>query len=130
MNGIKGKVVQTSSQHLKNAVIDSMFSGFSGSVKGQEQYAITGLGAIATKHKGAGDLAKEGALAGAGNAGEKIADYYIKLAENIASKCGFRAAVEASDLKAKVEELAYGVSQLEQYLSCMIHGDCFKIKIC
>lgn len=40
-----------------------------------------------------------------------------QFATSIASKCGLTEAVEASNLKAKVEELAHGVSQLEQYLS-------------
>ena len=83
MNGIKGKVVQTSGKHLKNAMIGGMISGFAGSAKGQDQMIITSFGASSSKKKGAGDMLKEGGFAGAWNAAEKIADYYIKQAESM-----------------------------------------------
>lgn len=83
MNGIKGKVVQTSGKHLKNAMIGGMISGFAGSAKGQDQMIITSFGAGASRKKGAGEMLKEGGFAGASNAGEKIADYYIKQAESM-----------------------------------------------
>ncbi|WP_323739357.1 TraB/VirB10 family protein, partial [Candidatus Trichorickettsia mobilis] len=83
MNGIKGKVVQTSGKHLKNAMIGGMISGFAGSAKGQDQMIITSFGAGSTKKKGMGDMLQEGAFAGASNAAEKIADYYIKQAESM-----------------------------------------------
>ena len=83
MNGIKGKVVQTSGKHLKNAIVGSMISGFAGSAKGQDQMIITSFGAGSSKKKGAGDMLKEGGFAGAWNAAEKIADYYIKQAESM-----------------------------------------------
>ena len=81
MNGIKGKVVQTSGKHLKNAIIGGMISGFAGSAKGQDQMIITSFGSGTTKKKGMGDMLQEGGFAGASNAAEKIADYYIKQAE-------------------------------------------------
>ena len=81
MNGIKGKVVQTSGKHLKNAIVGGMISGFAGSAKGQDQMIITSFGAGSTKKKGMGDMLQEGGFAGASNAAEKIADYYIKQAE-------------------------------------------------
>lgn len=80
MNGIKGKVIQTSGRHLQNAIIGGMISGFANSTKGQDQFTINGLG-VNTKNKGMGDLAREGSFNGAANAAEKIADYYIKQAE-------------------------------------------------
>ena len=83
MNGIKGKVIQTSGKHLKNAIVGSMISGFAGSAKGQDQMIITSFGAGATKKKGMGDMLQDGAFAGASNAAEKIADYYIKQAESM-----------------------------------------------
>jgi len=83
MNGIKGKVVQTSGKHLKNAIIGGMISGFAGSAKGQDQMIITSFGAGSTKKKGMGDMLQEGGFAGASNAAEKIADYYIKQAESM-----------------------------------------------
>ena len=83
MNGIKGKVVQTSGKHLKNAIVGGMISGFAGSAKGQDQMIITSFGAGSANKKGAGDMFKEGAFAGAANAAEKIADYYIKQAESM-----------------------------------------------
>ena len=81
MNGIKGKVVQTSGKHLKNAMIGGMISGFAGSAKGQDQIIVSSFGSGTTKKKGMRDMLQEGAFAGASNAGEKIADYYIKQAE-------------------------------------------------
>ena len=81
MNGIKGKVVQTSGRHLKNAMIGSMISGFASSAKGQDQLSITSFGGINTQKKGMGAMMQEGSLNGASNAAEKLADYYIKQAE-------------------------------------------------
>lgn len=83
MNGIKGKVIQTSGKHLKNAMIGGMISGLAGSAKGQDIYSVSSLGAISTTKKGFGDMAKEGSLTGATNAAERIADYYIKQAESM-----------------------------------------------
>jgi conjugal transfer pilus assembly protein TraB len=62
LNGIKGKVVQTSNKHLKNAVVGSMLSGFAGVAKGQESFNIGSGGVIASNKKGIGDLAKEGGV--------------------------------------------------------------------
>jgi len=56
MNGIKGKVVQTSGKHLKNAMIGSMISGFASSAKGQDQFSITSFGGINTQKKGMGTM--------------------------------------------------------------------------
>lgn len=81
MNGIKGKVIQTSNKHLQNAFIGSMLSGFAQSAKGQDQFIISSLGSIRTKKRGAEDMLKSGAFAGVSNAAERVADYYIKQAE-------------------------------------------------
>jgi len=81
-NGIKGRVVQTSAKHLKNAMIGGMISGFANSGKGSEQFTVTNLG-LANKKKGIADMAQDGAFAGIGNASEKLADYYIKQAESM-----------------------------------------------
>ena len=83
MNGIKGKVVQTSGKHLKNAIVGGMISGFASSAKGQDQIIISSFGSGTTKKKGMGDMLQEGGFAGASNAAEKIADYYIKQAESM-----------------------------------------------
>jgi conjugal transfer pilus assembly protein TraB len=83
MNGIKGKVIQTSGKHLKNAMIGGMISGFVQSAKGQDQFSLSSLGAINTTKKGVGEMAKEGSLNGTSNVAEKIADYYIKQAESM-----------------------------------------------
>lgn len=83
MNGIKGKVVQTSSKHLKNAIAGGMISGFAGSAKSQGSFAITGAGAVSTGKQKFGDVLKDGGLEGASNAAERIADYYIKQAESM-----------------------------------------------
>lgn len=83
MNGIKGKVVQTSSKHLKNAMIGGVISGFAGAAKGQDQVIVSSFGMGSTKKKNMGDMLQEGGFAGASNAAEKIADYYIKQAESM-----------------------------------------------
>lgn len=82
-NGIKGRVVQTSNKHLKNAIVGGVISGFASSAKGTDPMVITGGGAVNTRKKGFGDMATEGAFSGASNAAEKIADYYIKQAESM-----------------------------------------------
>ena len=80
-NGIKGMVVSTSSKHIKNAAIGGLISGLSGSAKGQEGGVISGSGLISTKKKGMGDMLTQGALTGTSNAGEKLADYFLRQAE-------------------------------------------------
>ena len=80
-NGIKGTVVSTSSKHIKNAMVGGLISGLSGSAKGQEGGVISGSGLISTKKKGMGDMLTQGALTGTSNAGEKLADYYLRQAE-------------------------------------------------
>lgn len=82
-NGIRGTVVSMSDKHLKNAVIGGVLSGFSGTAKGQEGLNITSLGAVSTKKRGIKDMAQDGLLGGSSSAAEKLADYHIKLAENI-----------------------------------------------
>ena len=82
-NGIRGSVVSMSDKHLKNAVIGGVLSGFSNSAKGQNGLDITALGAISTKKKGMKDMAQDGLLSGTSSAAEKLADYHIRLAENI-----------------------------------------------
>lgn len=82
-NGIRGTVVSMSDKHLKNAVIGGVLSGFAGTAKGQGGLDITALGAVSTKSKGIKDMAQDGLLSGASSAAEKLADYHIKLAENI-----------------------------------------------
>ncbi len=83
MNGIKGKVVQTSGKHLKNAMLGSMISGFGQIAERQEQLSVTSLGAVSTNQQSLGQLAQNGVLAGTSSAAEKIADYYIKQAETM-----------------------------------------------
>lgn len=83
MNGIKGKVIATSNRHIKNAFIGSMLSGLASSSKGVEGLTLTSLGAVNTKRQGFKDVAGQGLLNGGSNAGEKIADYYLRLAEQM-----------------------------------------------
>lgn len=81
LNGVKGTVVATSSKHIKNAAIGGLISGVAGAAKGQDGSTISGAGLIQTKKKGAKSLLGEGVLQGASNAGDKIADYYLRQAE-------------------------------------------------
>jgi hypothetical protein len=83
MNGIKGKVVATSNKHIKNALVGGVISGLASSARKQEGLTLTSLGAIGTKKQGFGEVAGNGALTGVSNAGEKIADYYLRLAEQM-----------------------------------------------
>lgn len=83
-NGIKGKIVATSSRHLKNALIGGGISGLTNSAKGQDGMSITSLGAINTPKKGFKQLAGEGLMSGASNASEKLAEYYLRQAEQMA----------------------------------------------
>lgn len=82
-NGIRGTVVSMSDKHLKNAFLGGVLSGFSASGKGQGTFNITSLGAVSSKKRGVKDMAEDGLLGGTGSAAEKLADYHIKLAENI-----------------------------------------------
>lgn len=82
-NHIKGDVIQTSDKFVKNAMLGGVLSGFSQSMRGADQFAITGLGAIATQKRDAGDMLKSSALGGVSSAAEKIADYYLKQAESM-----------------------------------------------
>lgn len=82
-NGIRGTVVSMSDKHLKNAVIGGILSGFANTTKGQGAFDITSIGAISTKKQGMESMAKDGFLGGTSSAAEKLADYHIKLAENI-----------------------------------------------
>jgi len=80
-NGVKGKVIATSTKHLKNAMIGGIISGFSGSAKGSESMIVSSGGLVSTKKQGVKDMFAKGALQGAGNAGDKLADYYLRQAE-------------------------------------------------
>ena len=82
-NGIRGSVVSMSDKHLKNAVVGGVLSGFAGTAKGQSGLEITPLGGVSTKKKGMKDMASDGLLSGTSSAAEKLADYHIRLAENI-----------------------------------------------
>jgi len=83
MNGIRGNVVSMSDKHLKNAFLGGVLSGFSRSAKSQDGLSISSLGAISTKDSGIKDTTRNGLLEGSSTAAEKLADYHIRLAENI-----------------------------------------------
>lgn len=80
-NGIKGTVVSTGSKHIKNVAIGGLISGLSGSAKGQEGGVLTGSGLVQTKKRGVGDMLGQGALTGTSNAGENLANYFLRQAE-------------------------------------------------
>ena len=83
LNGIKGTVIATNAKHIKNAAIGGLISGISSSAKGQDGSSMSASGIISTKTKGAKNLLSDGALTGASNAGDKIADYYLRQAESM-----------------------------------------------
>jgi hypothetical protein len=82
-NGIRGMVVSMSEKHLKNAFVGGVLSSFSNTSRWQGGLSITSLGAVNTKKRGAKDMAEDGLMGGTSSAAEKLADYHIKLAENI-----------------------------------------------
>ena len=80
-NGIKGAVVSTGSKHLKNAFIGGMVSGLSEASRGQEGMSISGSGIISRQKRGMKEMVASGSMNGLSNAGEKLADYYLRQAE-------------------------------------------------
>lgn len=82
-NGIRGSVVSMSDKHLKNVAIGGVLSGFANTAKGQDGLNFSALGVASTKQKGIKEMAEDGVLKGVSGAAEKLADYHIKLAENI-----------------------------------------------
>jgi len=58
-----------------------MISGFASSARGQDQFTVTGFGAIDTQKKNMSTMMQQGALNGASSAAERLAEYYIKQAE-------------------------------------------------
>lgn len=83
MNGIKGRVIDMSSKHLKNAALGSMISAFGNTIKNEADTTISPFGSIMSKRRTTSQNIRENSLKGVGNAAEKIADYYIKQAENM-----------------------------------------------
>jgi len=83
MNGIRGNVVSMSEKHLKSAFASGVLSGFASTAKGSSGLNITSLGALSTKKRTGRDMAEDGLMGGVTTAAEKLADYRIKLAENI-----------------------------------------------
>ena len=83
LNGLKGEIIATSVSHLKNAFLGGIISGLSGAAGGQEGFSIAGSGLVSKEKKGFKDLAISGVQSGTSNAGEKIADYYLKRAESM-----------------------------------------------
>lgn len=82
-NGIKGSIVATSSKHINSAMIGGMISGLTSAAKGQEGVSLSAAGVVSTKSHNFKDLATSGLSGGISNAGEKLADYYLKLAESM-----------------------------------------------
>ena len=82
-NGIKGTVISTSSKHLKNAAIGGLLSGLSSSAKGQDGVNLSSGGLVSTKSKGFKDMATGGLMSGVSNAGDKLAEYYLRQAESM-----------------------------------------------
>lgn len=80
-NGIKGTIIATSSKHITNAMIGGLISGLSSSVKGQEGFNLSSGGLVSTQSKSAKEMLGQGVMQGVSNAGEKVAEYSLRLAE-------------------------------------------------
>lgn len=83
MNGIKGRVIDMSSKHIKSAAFGSILSAFGNTMKREGDLSVTPFGTINQKEKNIHKNLRDNSLKGAGNAAEKIADYYIKQAEKM-----------------------------------------------
>lgn len=81
-NGIKGKVIQTSNKHIQHAFMGGLLSGFSNVAKSQEQFTLTSVGALSNTPP-LKERVRDSGLSGIGNAGEKIADIYLRQAESM-----------------------------------------------
>lgn len=82
-NGIKGSIVRTNASQLQNAFIGSMISGFSSSAKGISPMTLSSGGLMQTQKQSPLDLMQDGGLNGISNAGDKLADYYLRQAEQM-----------------------------------------------
>lgn len=83
MDGIKGEVVSMAEKHLKSAFISGVLSGFSQTAKGENSLNIISFGALSTKKRGVGEMAKDSLMSGTSTSAEMLAEYRIKLAESI-----------------------------------------------
>lgn len=83
LNGVKGRIVDSSNKHVKNIILSGLISGLANSVKSGDAAVISSSGIAVTKQKNMGDYFSQGALAGAGNVGEKIANYFLRQAESM-----------------------------------------------
>lgn len=83
LNGIRGTVVSMSGKHLKNAFVSGMLSGAASVAGGKDGLTLGPSGALSTQKKSPKDLVEGGLLGGMTSSSEKLADYHIKLAENI-----------------------------------------------
>lgn len=95
-NGVQGTLVTRSEKHLRKAMLGSVISGFAGTIKGQDAAVIFGNGTVGTSKKTFQDLAGQGAMQGASNAGEKLADYYLRQAEALSPMLYVPGGVEVS----------------------------------
>jgi hypothetical protein len=83
INGIKGVVVSMSQKHIKNAFLGGVIGGAGKALKGASGFDITALGSVSKKKQNSRDMFKSAGAEGLSGAFEKLADYHIKLAENI-----------------------------------------------
>lgn len=80
MNGIRGRIIDMSSKHIKNAALGGMISGFASTIKSETGLALNPLQTADRKIE---KKLMDNSMKGASSAAEKIADYYIKQAENM-----------------------------------------------
>lgn len=81
LNGIKGTVIYTATKHIKNAAIGGLISGLSGASKGKEGMSLSSGGLMSTQKKGMSQMLGQGAMQGVSNAGDKVAEHYLKMAD-------------------------------------------------
>ena len=82
-NGIKGTIIRTNAAQLQNAFVGSIISGLSSSAKTISPMTLGAGGYIKTQKQTPIDLLQDGGLNGLSNAGDKLADYYLRQAEQM-----------------------------------------------
>jgi hypothetical protein len=83
MNGIRGRVIDMSSKHIKNAALGGMISGFASTLKSETEMSINPFSSFKNSDKKIEKKLFDNSVQGASSAAERIADYYIKQAENM-----------------------------------------------
>lgn len=82
--GVRGRLVSKQGKILSRGILAGFASGFGGAVESSNSTAgVVAGGTFTVSSKSSKDLLKTGAGGGAGEAGKLLAEYYLKLAEEV-----------------------------------------------